>query len=191
MLREDTGILLNRSQRRLKENVGGRVVVTHHRDIARDALPHLMQALEQTEGNVVRACKHGGGIGCEHGLRGLVGARDVVLALKLQARVDGQSHLAQRALVTGESLAARIGATRVNQTGDAAMTLLNQIPRGHVATHLVVEHHLVALEALNSTVDHHGRDRQMAHFLAQGAIVGELIAHDQEHTIDAARHQLA
>ena len=71
------------------------------------------------------------------------------------------------------------------------MTLLNQIPRGHVAAHLVVEHHLVALEALNGTVDHHGRNRQMAHFLAQGAIVGELVAHHQKDAVDAARHQLA
>lgn len=44
MLREDTRILLNRGQRRLKENVGGRVVVTHHRDVARNALPHLVSA---------------------------------------------------------------------------------------------------------------------------------------------------
>ena len=171
MLRKDARILLNGGQRRLKENVGCRVVIAYDRNIARDALPHLVQALEQTEGDVIRTCEHSGGISCEHRLRGLIGTRNVVLALKLQARVDGQSHLAQRALVTGESLAARIGATRV--------------------THLVVEHHLVALEPLNGTIDHHGRDRQMADFFAQGAVVGELVAYDQEDTVDAARHQLA
>ena len=31
------------------------------------------------------------------------------------------------------------------------MTLLDQIAGSHVATHLVVEHHLVALEPLNGT----------------------------------------
>ena len=31
----------------------------------------------------------------------------------------------------------------------------------------------------------------MADFFAQGTVVGELVTHDQEHTIDAARHQLA
>ncbi len=34
MLCKDTRILLNRGQRRLKENVGRRVVIAHHRDIA-------------------------------------------------------------------------------------------------------------------------------------------------------------
>ncbi len=62
MLRKDTRILLDRGQRRLKENVGCRVVIAHHRDITRNALPHLVQALEQTEGNVIRACEHGGGV---------------------------------------------------------------------------------------------------------------------------------
>ena len=71
------------------------------------------------------------------------------------------------------------------------MALLDQIASGHVATHLVVEHHLVALEPLNGTVDHYGRDGQVADFFAQGAVVGELVAHDQEDAINAARHQLA
>ena len=71
------------------------------------------------------------------------------------------------------------------------MALLNQITRSHIAAHLVVEHHLVALEPLNGAVDHHGRDGQMADLFAQGAVVGKLISHDQEHAIDAARHQLA
>ena len=71
------------------------------------------------------------------------------------------------------------------------MTLLDQIAGSHVATHLVVEHHLVALEPLNGTVDHYRRNGQMADFCAQSAIVREFVAHDQEHTIDAARHQLA
>lgn len=72
------------------------------------------------------------------------------------------------------------------------MALLNQIGGGHVTTHLVVEHHLVALEPLNGTVDHYRRDGQMADFFAQGQrSSGELVTHDQEHTIDAARHQLA
>ena len=31
----------------------------------------------------------------------------------------------------------------------------------------------------------------MAHLLAQGTIVGELVAHNQEDAVDAARHQLA
>lgn len=31
----------------------------------------------------------------------------------------------------------------------------------------------------------------MADFFAQGAVVGELVAHDQEDAINAARHQLA
>ena len=190
MLRKDTGILLNRGQRRLKENVSRRVVVTHHRDVARDALPHLVQALEQTEGDVIRTCEHSGGISCEHRLRGLVGTRNVVLALKLQTCVDRQANLAQRALIAGKSLTPRIGTARVNQAGNATVTLLDQIAGGHVATHLVVEHHLVALEPLNGTVDHHGRDRQMADFFAQGAVVGELVAHDQEDAINAARYQL-
>ena len=55
----------------------------------------------------------------------------------------------------------------------------------------MVEHHLVALEPLNGTVDHYGRDGQVADFFAQGAVVGELVAHDQEDAINAARHQLA
>ena len=71
------------------------------------------------------------------------------------------------------------------------MALLDQIAGGHVAAHLVIEHHLVALESLNGTVDHYGRDGQVADFFAQGAVVGELVAHDQENAIDAARHQLA
>ena len=125
MLRKDTRILLNGGQRRLKENVGRRVIIAHHRDIARDTLPHLVQALEQAEGDVIRTCEHGGGISCEHRLRGLVGTRNVVLALKLQTRVDWQANLAQRALIAGKSLATRIGTACVNQTGDAAMTLLN------------------------------------------------------------------
>ena len=70
MLRKDTRILLNRGQRRLKENVGRRVVIAYDRNIARDALPHLVQALEQTEGDVIRTCEHSGGISCEHRLRG-------------------------------------------------------------------------------------------------------------------------
>ena len=191
MLRKDTRILLNRGQRRLKENVGRRVVIAYNRDIARNALPHLVQALEQTEGNVIRACEHGGGVGCEHRLRGLVGTRNVVLALKLQTRVDRQANLAQRALIAGKSLAARIGTARVNQAGNTTVALLDQVAGSHVATHLVVEHHLVALESLNGTVDHNSRDRQMADLFAQGAVVRELVAHDQEHTVDATRHQLA
>ena len=55
----------------------------------------------------------------------------------------------------------------------------------------MVEHHLVALESLNGTVDHYGRDGQVADFFAQGTVVGELVAHDQEDAINAARHQLA
>lgn len=31
----------------------------------------------------------------------------------------------------------------------------------------------------------------MAHFLAQGAIVGELVTHHQKDAVDAACHQLA
>ena len=34
---------------------------------------------DRTEGNVIRACEHGGGVSCEHRLRGLVCARNVVL----------------------------------------------------------------------------------------------------------------
>lgn len=124
-------------------------------------------------------------------LRGLVGTRNVVLALKLQTCVDRQANLAQRALLAGKSLTPRIGTARVNQAGNATVALLDQIASGHVATHLVVEHHLVALEPLNGTVDHHGRDRQMADFFAQGAVVGELVAHNQEDAINAARYQLA
>ena len=150
-----------------------------------------MQALEQTEGNVIRACEHGGGVSCEHRLRRLVCARNVVLALKLQTCVDRQANLAQRTLVTGKSFAARIGATRVNQAGNATVTLLDQIAGSHVATHLVVEHHLVALEPLNGTVDHYRRNGQMADFFAQGAVVGELVTHYQKDAVDAARHQLA
>ena len=191
MLRKDTRILLNGGQRRLKENVGRRVVIAHHRDIARDALPHLVQALEQTEGDVIRTCEHSGGISCEHRLRGLVGTRNVVLALKLQTCVDRQANLAQRALIAGKSFATRIGAACVNQASNTAVALLDQIAGGHVAAHLVVEHHLVALESLNGTVDHYGRDGQVADFFAQGAVVGELVAHDQEDAINAARHQLA
>ena len=55
----------------------------------------------------------------------------------------------------------------------------------------MVEHHLVALEPLNGTVDHYRRDGQMADFFAQGAVVGELVTHHQKDTVDAARHQLA
>ena len=150
-----------------------------------------MQALEQTKGNVIRACEHGGGISCEHRLRGLVCTWNVVLALKLQTRVDRQANLAQCALIAGKSFATRIGAACVNQASNTAVALLDQIAGGHVAAHLVVEHHLVALEPLNGTVDHHGRDRQMADFFAQGAVVGELVTHHQKDTVDAARHQLA
>ena len=71
------------------------------------------------------------------------------------------------------------------------MTLLDQIAGSHVATHLVVEHHLVALEPLNGTVDHYRRYGQMADFFAQGAVVGELVTHHQKDAVDAARHQLA
>ena len=191
MLRKDTRVLLNRSQRRLKEHIGRRVVIAHHRDIARDALPHLVQALEQTEGNVIRACEHGSGVSCEHCLRGLVCARNVVLALKLQTRVDRQANLAQRALIAGKSLATRIGTAGINQAGNTAVALLDQIAGGHIAAHLVVEHHLVALEPLNGTVDHYGRDGQVADFFAQGAVVGELVTHHQKDAINAARHQLA
>ena len=137
-----------------------------------------MQAFEQAQRNVVRACEHGGGIGREHCLRGLVCARDVILALKLQARVDGKDHLAQRALVAGEALTARVGSARVNETGNATMALLNQIARSHIAAHLVIEHHLVALESFNGTVDHYGRDGKMADFFAQGTVIGKLIAYD-------------
>ena len=70
------------------------------------------------------------------------------------------------------------------------MALFDQITRGHIATHLVIEHHLVALKSLNGAVNHHSRDGQVADFLAQSAVVRELVAHNQEHTIDAARHQL-
>ena len=150
-----------------------------------------MQALEQTEGDVIRTCEHSGGISCEHRLRGLVCTRNVVLALKLQTCVDRQANLAQRALIAGKSLTPRIGTARVNQAGNATVALLDQIAGGHVAAHLVIEHHLVALESLNGTVDHYGRDGQVADFFAQGAVVGELVAHDQEDAIDAARHQLA
>ena len=55
----------------------------------------------------------------------------------------------------------------------------------------MVEHHLVALESLNGTVDHYRRDGQMADFFTQGAVVGELVTHHQKDAIDAARHQLA
>ena len=54
----------------------------------------------------------------------------------------------------------------------------------------MVEHHLVALESFNGTIDHHGRDGQVADFFAQGAVVGELVTHHQKDTVDAARHQL-
>ena len=150
-----------------------------------------MQALEQTEGNVVRACEHGSGVGCQHRLRGLVGTRNVILTLELQARIDWQPCLAQRTLVAGKTLTTRIGTARINQAGNATVALLDQIAGSHVAAHLVIEHHLVALESLNGTVDHYGRDGQVADFFAQGAVVGELVAHDQEDAIDAARHQLA
>ena len=55
----------------------------------------------------------------------------------------------------------------------------------------MVEHHLVALESLNGTVNHHGRNGEMTDFFAQGAVVGELVTHHQKDAIDAARHQLA
>ena len=71
------------------------------------------------------------------------------------------------------------------------MALLNQITCCHVAAHLVIEHHLVALEPLNGTVDHYGRNRQMADLFAQGTVVGKLVAHHQKDAIDTARHQLA
>ena len=71
------------------------------------------------------------------------------------------------------------------------MALLNQISGSHVATHLVVKHHLVALEPLNGTVDHYSRDGQVADFFAQGAVVGALVTYHQEDAINAARHQLA
>ena len=71
------------------------------------------------------------------------------------------------------------------------MTLLNQIARSHIAAHLVIEHHLVALEPLNGAIDHHGRNGKVADLFAQSTVVGELVAYDQEHAVDAARHQLA
>lgn len=108
-----------------------------------------------------------------------------------QTRVDRQANLTQRALIAGKSLATRIGTAGINQAGDATVALLNQIAGGHIAAHLVVEHHLVALEPLNGTVDHYGRDGQVADFFAQGAIIGELVTHHQEDAINAARHQLA
>ena len=55
----------------------------------------------------------------------------------------------------------------------------------------MVEHHLVAFESLNGTVNHYSRDGQMADFFAQGAVVGKLVTHHQKDAIDAARHQLA
>ena len=77
---------------------------------------------------------------------------------KLQTRVNRQPHLAQRTLVAGKTLTTRIGTARINQAGNATVPLLDQVAGSHVATHLVVEHHLVALEPLNGTVDHYRRD---------------------------------
>ena len=70
------------------------------------------------------------------------------------------------------------------------MALLNQISGSHVATHLVVKHHLVALEPLNGAVDHYSRDGKVADFFAKRTVIGKLVAHHQEDAIDTARHQL-